>query len=317
MTRTELAGTFQVGGPVSLERIEAWSKAYVSSRIADAVWLPEQLTSFRGRLRRRTLQDLVLVDIEADPFVARWSSDSIAAEFIGVSVNKLRFAERVVLGNKREFVTTSSIGIWDSAGLLESEPLERHAQTVLLVPKAALHMSRNCSLPVSEDFTDQDRAALRLLRSLILAVAVDAERLGSSAAAAARSAVVEMLLSVVQNRRQTAGGAVSESMRMSVSRWVDENLPLGQLSPAQAAQEHGISVRSLHRLFADSGDSFGSLVRRRRLERASRDLLRTDDMVQTVAMRWGYADASQFINEFKREHDVTPAVYRKAHRAAA
>jgi AraC family transcriptional activator of tynA and feaB len=39
--------------------------------------------------------------------------------------------------------------------------------------------------------------------------------------------------------------------------------------------------------------------------------------VQTIAMRWGYADASQFINEFKRAFGSTPAVYRKAHRSAA
>jgi AraC-like DNA-binding protein len=32
--------------------------------------------------------------------------------------------------------------------------------------------------------------------------------------------------------------------------------------------------------------------------------------VQTIATRWGYADASHFISEFRRAHGTTPADYR-------
>jgi AraC family transcriptional activator of tynA and feaB len=316
MTTALTRGRFEVNGPGIPERVRAWSNAYVASGIADEVWFPEAVTAFHGKLRRRTVQDLVLVDVEADPFGARWTSTSRAADYVGVSVNTRTFSERVVLGDRSEFVsTTSAVDLWDATVLVESEILDPMAQTVLLVPKSALHMSRNCSLLLRDAMTEGDKALLRLLRRVILAVAADADRFGDAAAGAARNAVVELLLSVVQERRQPSGGAVSESMRLAVSRWVDENLPLGQLAPAQAAAQHGISVRSLHRLFADTGDSFGSLVRRRRLDRARRDLLQTDDMVQTIAMRWGYADASQFINEFKRSHGGTPAAYRKAHRA--
>ncbi|GAA2882344.1 hypothetical protein GCM10020220_085800 [Nonomuraea rubra] len=122
----------------------------------------------------------------------------------------------------------------------------------------------------------------------------------------ARNIVVELLAQRgAESIARPSGAAVSEGMRLSVSRWIDDHVHLGQVLPAQAAEQHGISVRSLHRLFADSGESFGSLVRRRRLERACRDLLHTDDMVQTIAMRWGYADASHFINDSKtgaRQH---------------
>jgi AraC family transcriptional activator of tynA and feaB len=317
MTTALAPGRFEVRGPVGPERIRAWSTAYVGSRIADAVWIPERLTAFHGRIRRRALQDLLLVDVEADPFGVRWTSGSTAAGYVGVSVNTRRFTERVVLGDQQEFVSTTSVDLWDATILIETEILSPMAQTVLLVPKSALHMSPSSSLLLRDPSKEHDRALLRLLRNVVLAVSADADRFGPAAASAARNAVVDLMLSVVQERREPAGGAVSEGMRLAVSRWVDENLHLGQLAPGQAADHHGISVRSLHRLFSDSGDSFGSLVRRRRLERACRDLLQTDDMVQTIAMRWGYADASQFINEFKRVHDSTPAAYRRVHRAVA
>jgi AraC family transcriptional activator of tynA and feaB len=306
---------FEVSGSVGPERLRAWSNAYVGSKIADAVWIPDRLSSFHGRIRRRSLQDLLLVDIEADPFGVRWTTGSTAAGYVGVSVNTRRFSERVVLGDQQEFVSATSVNLWDATILVESEILNPMAQTVLLVPKSVLHMSASSSLLLRDPSREHDHALLRLLRNVVLAVAADADRFGPAAATAARNAVVDLMLSVVQERREAAGGAVSEGMRLAVGRWVDENLHLGQLAPGQAAAHHGISVRSLHRLFGDSGDSFGSLVRRRRLERACRDLLQTDDMVQTIAMRWGYADASQFINEFKRAHDSTPAAYRRAHRS--
>ncbi|MGY1746531.1 helix-turn-helix transcriptional regulator [Blastococcus sp. SYSU D00695] len=315
MTAVLARSGFEVSGLSGPERVRAWSRAWAASGIADAASVPEQATDFHGRIRRRSLHDLVVVDVEADPFTSLWDSTSVAAGYVGISVNTRRFRERVVYGDRREFVATSSVDVWDPTILVESEVLGPMAQKVLLVPKTALHMGKNCSLLLRDAHTEHDQALLRLLRSVVLSVAADADRFGASAAVAARNAVVDLLLSVVQERRQPSGVAVSESMRLAVSRWVDENLHLGQLSPAQAAEKHGISVRSLHRLFSDSGDSFGSLVRRRRLDRAGRDLLQTDDMVQSIAMRWGYADASQFINEFKRAHGSTPAAHRKARRA--
>ncbi|MBB5966445.1 AraC-like DNA-binding protein [Planomonospora venezuelensis] len=311
MVMVETGERLHMDGPITPECVRAWNNAYVSSRMADSVWFPKQLTSFRGRFRRRTLQDLVLVDVEADPFGVRFTGDSPVTQYIGVSVNTRTFSERVVFGDHREYVVSAPVEVWDATTLVESEILGPMSQTVVLVPKPALHMSRSNSLILDEAVIEGDQATLRLLRGVLLTIAAEADRLSPTAISAARNVVVELLLSAVQEYRQPSKAAVSESMRLSVSRWIDDHLHLGHVLPARAAEQHGISVRSLHRLFADSDESFGSLVRRRRLERAYRDLLHTGDMVQTIAMRWGYADASHFINDFKRVYGSTPASYRK------
>ncbi|MGY1744946.1 helix-turn-helix transcriptional regulator [Blastococcus sp. SYSU D00695] len=313
MTTVRAGAALEVSGPVDPARLRAWSAAYVGSGIADAVWIPEQLTAFRGRLRRRMVQDIALIDVESDPFGSRWTTGTAAAEHIGVSVKTRTFTERVVLGDNREFVSTTSMDVWDASILVEAEVLDPMAQTMLLVPKSALHMSPSCSLRRSAA-VGADEPTLAVLRSLVLAVTANADRFDATSAAAARDAVVDLLLCVVRERRLPPGAAVGDAMRVAVCRWVEENLPLGNLTAEQAAEHHGISVRSLHRLFTESGDSFRSLVRRRRVAGAGRDLLRTDDLVQTIAMRWGYYDASQFINEFKRAHGSSPAAYRAAHR---
>jgi AraC family transcriptional activator of tynA and feaB len=308
---TAVSGTIEVDGPVTPERRREWSRAYASSKIADFAVIPKHATSFHGRLRTRSLQDLLLIDVEADPFVTRWGTGSPAARYIGISANTLPFPERVVLGQRTELLAERPVDVWDGGMLVEAETLAPMAQTMLLVPKRALHMGEDAPLVLDDVIDDRDAGSLRLLRSVLLAVAEEADGLGPLAAIAARNAIVDLLLSIGQDRKPQAGAAVSESMRVSVLRWIDDHLHLGQIPPAKAAEQHGISVRSLHRLFADTGESFGALIRRRRLERARADLLRSDDMVLSIAMRWGYADASHFIAEFRRVHGTTPAAYRR------
>jgi AraC-like DNA-binding protein len=45
---------------------------------------------------------------------------------------------------------------------------------------------------------------------------------------------------------------------------------------------------------------------------ARRLLSHTDEMVDVVAERVGYADSTHFIRMFRREHGTTPAAWRAA-----
>jgi AraC family transcriptional activator of pobA len=49
-----------------------------------------------------------------------------------------------------------------------------------------------------------------------------------------------------------------------------------------------------------------------RMAEARRLLLHSDEMVDVIAERVGYADATHFIRMFRREHGVTPAAWRAA-----
>lgn len=52
-----------------------------------------------------------------------------------------------------------------------------------------------------------------------------------------------------------------------------------------------------------------------RLAEARNRLLHTDEMVDVIAERVGYADATHFIRLFRRVHDATPAAWRASQRA--
>ncbi|WP_438001615.1 AraC family transcriptional regulator [Sorangium sp. So ce185] len=53
-----------------------------------------------------------------------------------------------------------------------------------------------------------------------------------------------------------------------------------------------------------------------RLAEARRRLLATDEYVDVIAERVGYADSSHFVRLFRRHHGVTPAAWRAQHRRA-
>ena len=74
--------------------------------------------------------------------------------------------------------------------------------------------------------------------------------------------------------------------------------------------------RTVHRAFAATGDTVGSVVRRHRLAAARKDLVHTTQSVATIAYRWGFCDASHLGREFRREMSMSPGDYRDAYSVA-
>ena len=89
------------------------------------------------------------------------------------------------------------------------------------------------------------------------------------------------------------------------------------LSPAQVAQKAGVSVRTLHRIFQASGETFWSWIRDRRLERCYAELTAPANSKRTiteVAFRWGFNELSTFDRNFRKRYGASPRQVRsKAH----
>ena len=60
-----------------------------------------------------------------------------------------------------------------------------------------------------------------------------------------------------------------------------------------------------------TGRTVGAWIIEARLAEARRRLLATDELVDVIADRIGYADATHFVRLFRRRHGVTPAAYRR------
>lgn len=89
------------------------------------------------------------------------------------------------------------------------------------------------------------------------------------------------------------------------------------LSPEAAARASYISVRQLHRLFADDGTSFGTWVREQRLRRCRDDLASqqlSGSAIAEIAARWGFRSPAHFTRTFHARYGITPAELRRTTR---
>ncbi|MFE4973551.1 AraC family transcriptional regulator [Kitasatospora sp. NPDC056651] len=106
--------------------------------------------------------------------------------------------------------------------------------------------------------------------------------------------------------------ALVENVRGFVARRLHDP----ELTPAVIAAAHHISVSYLHRLFTrhSGGETVAAFVRRRRLEKAHRDLadpaLR-DLPVHAVADRCGLPRAAEFSRAFKSVYGLSPSEHRR------
>ena len=97
----------------------------------------------------------------------------------------------------------------------------------------------------------------------------------------------------------------------------DRSINYVELKVADIARAVGISVRTLHRLFADiRGTSPGKLLKSWRME-AVRDALRSADPEQTtvtdIAPRFGFYHLSQFARDYRRTYGELPSLTLQRH----
>ncbi|MFC4149718.1 helix-turn-helix domain-containing protein [Micromonospora mangrovi] len=107
------------------------------------------------------------------------------------------------------------------------------------------------------------------------------------------------------------------ALRARVDAFIDRHLGDAALTPATVAAAHHLSLRSLHRLFADGDLTVAATIRSRRLDRCRRDLadpLLAELSVRAVAARWGFADQAHFSRAFRAAYGCSPRAWRDAAR---
>nr|WP_244970598.1 helix-turn-helix domain-containing protein [Novosphingobium aerophilum] len=95
---------------------------------------------------------------------------------------------------------------------------------------------------------------------------------------------------------------------------IEDRLPDPRLSAAEIAAAVGLSLRYVHDLFSESGDSLMSYVWRARVERACDELVSHSAMrrsIGEIAYGWGFNHVSHFSRAFRDRYGVAPREYRQ------
>ncbi|MDF9392890.1 MULTISPECIES: helix-turn-helix domain-containing protein [Methylococcus] len=108
-------------------------------------------------------------------------------------------------------------------------------------------------------------------------------------------------------------GGLRAARRMALLRYLEQHYRDEGLSVKSVAAALGISESYLHRLMAESGESFTEMVNRLRLERAKRMLEdpECDGLrIGEIAFATGFSDFTYFNRLFRRRFGDTPRAFR-------
>jgi AraC-like DNA-binding protein len=206
--------------------------------------------------------------------------------------------------------------VWDSTAPARFRVWEPLSKRSLIVPRAALEEVTGRGGSNTGVLLNGAAPATRLLLSYLDTLRGLLPALGPAAIAAARNATLELLAGALRCEDPPATNASQPALRAVMDRYIDRHLLHGPLSAAEIAAVHGVSIRTVNRLFHATGQSVSEVVRVRRLARAREELTGSDPPVAAIAHRWGFADTSHFTRSFKARYGSTPTEYRLNQRPA-
>ncbi len=129
---------------------------------------------------------------------------------------------------------------------------------------------------------------------------------------ALREACISFLARLERGTSATQGPQTDNRLLRNILDYTDRNIADSTLSPRGVAERFGISVRYLHKIFAGSGETFGSYVTTQRLEHVKNELM-SGAAVQSIAAlarKWGFRDISGFNRAFRKRFGCAPRRFR-------
>jgi len=100
------------------------------------------------------------------------------------------------------------------------------------------------------------------------------------------------------------------SIAVQLSLWLEETLPEGEPTLAQAADHLNMSARSLQRRLSEESLTFKAVLAQTRQSMVARYFDRGDISVTQAAFMLGFSDVSAFSRAFKKWYGVSPSQYK-------
>lgn len=126
--------------------------------------------------------------------------------------------------------------------------------------------------------------------------------------------VVELLMLLSRIPQENGPALYCSSEQAELAHHLRDHLLTnreGYVSLAQLAEEHGVSVSHLQKLFKQVyGVPVYRYVKEYRLEQAAVELVRSTKPITQIAQNAGYDNASKFAEAFRKRYGATPSQYR-------
>lgn len=300
------------------ELTSQWQQMLSATHLPWRVRVDPAGTPFEAWVRRLWLDDLAILDCACGPCSGTRRRCELAdthGEYI-VLLIALEGEETVAQGPEAAELRPGDAVAWVSTAPARFTVWTPLVKRSLLVPKGALeeagggHLWRTAGVRL-----DGAAPTTRLLVTYLDALVDALPSLGPEAVGAARNATLALVRTVLSAQIGVpACSATHPDLRAVMGRYIDRHLVDATVTSATLARAHGVSTRTVNRVFHESGETVGEIVRLRRLARAREDLVTGDRSIAAIAHRWGFADGSHFSRSFRAQYGWSPREYRHAAR---
>jgi AraC-like DNA-binding protein len=302
------------------DRFPLWAGAVHSTLGLDAEPAPGAPLPFRGKLSGRSSGPLLHLSVAAD-------THRIAHRPLYGGAQRLLDGYRIYreasvgawfrVAGVEGITRTGDLVVYDTKLPLETRPLDGYLLEMWLVPRALLEphlpaLGRPLMTVLS------GRAGVEALAvSYLDALTRNWDSLSESSMGLAADTLARLIGIACGAVAAAQPDAVRAGRLAEARRHIERHLADPSLSPAGVAAALGISTRTLHAMFEQTGSSFARTVQRRRLEECRAALVSCSQRAVTdIAFAWGFTSLSGFYRAFQAAFGTAPGDLRAASRTA-
>ncbi|MEX0734894.1 MAG: helix-turn-helix domain-containing protein [Steroidobacteraceae bacterium] len=297
------------------DRFEAWAHQLGRVYCDFAIDRPIK-PAFDAMMRFRTADGLEVVECVCDPCGAVRRNQEIARDdrqILGIQL-VLAGREHICFDGEEIELGGGDILIWDSTRQMRFVVRERLHKVSVVLPLVRFQHWHPGSRRSIQRRLDGTAGAGRLLARYI--AGLPGHFIGDSAIEgdALTEATLALLTHALGRDEDHDTATLRGAQLFRIRQFIDEKLFQPDLSPPMIAEAHRISIRYLHWLFEETGDTLVQFIIKERLKRCRRELAiqaMHNRTITDIALSWGFHDLTHFSRRFRQEFGQSPQEFRR------
>jgi len=270
---------------------------------------------FHGSISRRKLADLemTLFSSSAVSFNKYPVSNSNPVNKACIVITQLRGSRRYCQNGKVAILRKGDATLIDSAAPWSSDCLGDCARLYLRIPQPMIESQlRRNELPFATRISG-DSGFGAILYHLSTSLFEQAESLSAVEGVSAMEGYLRILAGCVGGEGAQPGANRILELSTRIMNYIETHLTRSTLGPVEIASALRISVRHVHRAFANQGSTVADWIWTQRLKHCRSDLC--DPRLQAksiteIAFYWGFNDSAHFSHAFKKQFLLCPRTFR-------
>ena len=294
--------------------------AMVSSALLALDMETDHPESFTARMRNRTQGGIHLAEIQASGHAARRGAERIAGDSGSLVLCHVLSGEGYIIQDGRQArLGPGEFGFYQTARPVEVVVPTGFNILFLKFPQSLVTLSSLQIADLVAERLDSRSGLGPAMAGLLGGLNSVLDRLSPELQMLTLHNAVDLTSTMIRHELAatvTAEPAGQKRVRFeSIAAYIDGHLQDPDLTPGRIAAANFVSVRYLHAIFSETGETVGAWIRTRRLERCARELRDprlADVPVSVLSHRNGFKNQSYFGQLFKEHTGQAPAEYRAA-----